>query len=312
MKDRKRNKITIIGAGNVGAVCAMRILESGLSDVVLLDVAEGIAKGKAEDLMDAASLIGHGCKITGTSDYADTKDSDIIVFCAGLARRPGMTREELLNKNASIAKDVTLNFMKFNRQPVVIVVTNPLDIISYVVYKNSGLSGKRVIGMAGCLDSSRMNLISSRFLESPLDGFDAVVMGTHGENMVCLPSMSKAGDMSLAKRAAKDTIDRIIEKTKSRGAEIVSYLGTGSAFFAPSAGVFKMARAVFADSRETVSCSCLLNGEYGVSGIFLGVPAVLGKDGIANIVEIPLSNDEKRLLNAAKNFVSGQIALLNI
>ncbi|MDD5504503.1 MAG: malate dehydrogenase [Candidatus Omnitrophica bacterium] len=312
MESKKRSKITVIGAGNVGAASAMRILEAGLGDIVLLDIAGGIAKGKAEDLMDAASLIGHGCKITGTSDYSQTKDSDIVVVCAGLARKPGMTREELLNKNACIVKDITRNFMKFNHRPVVIVVTNPLDVISYVVYKESGLSGKRVVGMAGCLDSSRMNLISSRFLEAPLDSFDAVVMGTHGETMVCLTGSSKAGKEPLARRAPKDAIDRIVEKTKSRGAEIVSYLGTGSAFFAPSAGVFRMVKAILEDSRETMPCSCLLNGEYGVSGIFLGVPVVLGKEGIMNIVQMSLSDDEKRLLNAASNSISSQIAQLNI
>ena len=312
MKTIKRAKITIIGAGNVGATSAMRILEAGLGDLVLLDIAEGIAMAKAEDLMDAASLIGHGCEITGTSDYKDTKDSDIIIVTAGFARKPGMTREELLHKNASVAKDVVVNFIKFSPNPVVIVVTNPLDIISYVVYKESGLDSKRVFGMAGCLDSSRMNLMASRFLNKPLNKVDSLVLGTHGQTMVPVLSRSKVDNIFLSDAANTDRINSIIEKTKSRGAEIVAYLGTGSAFYAPSAGVFRMVKAILEDTQEIMSCSCMLSGEYGINGIYLGVPAQLGREGIEDIVEIPLDENEKRLLHAASESVRGQIADLKI
>ena len=308
----RRNKITVIGAGNVGATSAMRILESGLGDVVLLDVIEQTARGKAEDLMDAASLIGHRCTITGTSDYKDTKDSDVIVVTAGLARKPGMTREELLHKNAAIARDVTVNFMRFSPSPVVIVVTNPLDIISYAVYKESGLDSKKVFGMAGCLDSSRMNLMASRSLNRPVDGIDSMVLGTHGQTMVPVASRSKVDNILLGDAANKDTISNIIEKTKSRGAEIVAYLGTGSAFYAPSAGVFRMVKAVLEDTQEIMPCSCMLQGEYGIHGIYLGVPAQIGRAGIEDILEIPLDENEKRLLHAASESVRSQIAELKI
>jgi malate dehydrogenase len=308
----KHNKITIIGAGNVGATSAMRILEHGLGDVVLLDIIEGIAKGKAEDLMDAASLINHGCEIKGTSDYNDTQDSDIIVVTAGLARKPGMTREDLLNKNASIIGDITINFMRFNHNPIVIVVTNPLDIMTYLVYRKSGLSNRRVFGMAGCLDSSRMNLMASRFLNRPIEDIDSVVLGTHGETMVPAISKSRIDGNCLSDTADTGAINNIIEKTKSRGAEIVSYLGTGSAFYAPSAGVFRMAKAVLEDTQEIMPCSCMLNGEYGIDGIYLGVPVQLGKSGIEDIIEIPLNDDEKKLLHTASESVRSQIAGLKL
>jgi malate dehydrogenase len=312
MKFAKRKKITIIGAGNVGATSAMRILESGLGDVVLLDVVEGIAKAKAEDLMDAASLIKHACQIKGTSDYRDTKDSNVIIVTAGLARKPGMTREELLHKNASVISDITANLMQFNPNPIVIVVTNPLDIMAYLVYKKSGLNSKMVFGMAGCLDSSRMNLMTSRFLNRPIEGIDSMVLGTHGETMVPAISRSRVDNNFLSDTADAGTINNIIGKTKSRGAEIVSYLGTGSAFYAPSAGVFRMVKAVIEDTREIMPCSCMLNGEYGINGIYLGVPCRLGKEGVEDIVEIPLNDDEKKLLHTASESVRNQIAELKI
>lgn len=305
-------KITIVGAGNVGATSAMRILESGIGDIILVDIAEGIARGKAEDLMDAASLIGHKRRITGTSDYRETKDSDLIIVTAGFARAPGMTREELLDKNVSIVQDVVDNFMKFSKNPVVIVVTNPLDIMTYLAYKKSGLEGKRVLGMAGCLDSSRMNLITAKLLKRAIEGIDSVVLGTHGETMVPLAGHSKVDDILLSNAASQDQLNEIYRATKSRGAEIVSFLGTGSAFFAPSAGVFRMAKAIAEDTKEIFSCSCLLHGEYGIEGIYIGVPVRLGRNGAENIIQLPLSQDEQRLFYAASKSVQGQISELKL
>ena len=311
MTPTERTKITVIGAGNVGATSAMRILESDLGDVVLLDVAEGVAKGKAEDLMDAASLIGHGRRITGTADYEDTRDSDIIVVTAGFARKPGMSREDLLNKNATIIKDVTRKFMEFNKDPVVIVVTNPLDLMTYLTRETSSLDSKKVFGMAGCLDASRMNLMISRQLDKPLAGIASTVLGTHGETMVPAISKSEVSGMPLSDVADKNAIARIVSGTKARGAEIVSYLGTGSAFYAPSAGVFRMVNAVIRDTREIMQCSCMLNGEYGISGVYLGVPVRIGKSGIEEIIELELSGEEKALLEAASTSVRGQIEELS-
>lgn len=305
-------KITVIGAGNVGATAAMRILEAGLGDVVLLDIEEGIAKAKAEDLMDAASLIGHGRGIIGTSSYSDTRDSDIIVITAGFARRPGMTREELLNKNSSVVRSVAKQLKEFSKNPVIIVVTNPLDIMTYLVHKEAMLDSKRVFGMAGCLDSSRMNLMAARVLNKPLRGINSLVLGTHGETMVPVLSRSRVEDLSLTDVADNDEMKAIVDKTKFRGAEIVSYLGTGSAFYAPSAGAFRMVKAVVEDTQEILPCSCFLNGEYGIEGIYLGVPAQLGADGVQDIVELPLGDDEKNLLNLAADSVRNNILKLNL
>jgi len=303
-------KISVIGAGNVGATCAMRILEAGFADITLLDIEESIAKGKAEDLMDAASLIGHGRQIIGTSDYKDTEKSDIVVITAGFARKPGMTREELLSKNSSVVKGVTANLMKFSKNPIIIVVTNPLDIMTYIAYKESGLDSKRVMGMAGCLDSSRMNLMVSRKMKRPLGGIEMLVLGTHGETMVPAASQSEVDGKGLQEILPTDDIKEIVKRTKSRGAEIVSYLGKGSAYYAPSAGVFRMIKSIVDDKNEILPCSCMLNGEYGIDGIYLGVPAKLGKDGITEIVELKLDKGEEELLEASSEAVRTQIQSL--
>jgi malate dehydrogenase len=300
-------KVTIIGAGNVGATCAMRILEAGLADIVLLDVMESIAKGKAEDLMDAASIVGHKRHIIGTSAYSATTLSDIIVITAGFARKPGMSREELLNKNASIVKEVTRNAVEYNKNPIIIVVTNPLDAMTYLAYKESGLDHKRVFGMAGVLDSARMNLMIARATKKKLDEINSLVLGTHGETMVAAISHSKAAKNRLSDLLKQQQIDDIVEKTKSRGAQIISYLGQGSAYYGPSAAVFKMVKAIAEDTKEVLPCSCFLQGEYGIDGIYLGVPARIGKNGIEKIIEAELAAEEKRLLKEAADSVRNQL-----
>ena len=303
-------KISIIGAGNVGATCAMRLLEADIADIVLVDIAENIAKGKAEDLMDAASLIGHGRRIEGTSDYKPTENSDIVVITAGFARKPGMSREELLNKNGSIVTSVARSVIEHSPNPIIIVVTNPLDVMTHAVYKKTGLDGSRVFGMAGALDSSRMNLMVARSLDRRVPGIDALVLGTHGETMAPTVSHSKVDDKPLTDAVDSEEIEKVIQKTKGRGAEIVSYFGTGSAYYAPSAGVFKMVKSIIDDKREIIPCSCLLNGEYGVEGIYLGVPAKLGKNGVEEIVELPLTDEEQALLEKAADSVRNMIQLL--
>ncbi|NQT90894.1 MAG: malate dehydrogenase [Candidatus Omnitrophica bacterium] len=303
-------KVSVIGAGNVGATCAMRLLESGLCDVVLLDILESLAKGKAEDLMDAASLIGHGNSAIGTSDYRDIVSSEIVVVTAGFARKPGMTREELLTKNASIIKDVAKNIAKHADNPIIIVVTNPLDVMTYAVHKESGLDSKRVFGMAGLLDSSRMNLVISRTLQKPLRDADSLVLGTHGETMAPALSQSKISGKPLTDCASQEMLDDIVKKTKSRGAEIVSYLGKGSAFYAPSAGVFRMVRAIIDDTAEILPCSCFMQGEYGIKDVYLGVPAKIGSEGVKEIVELPLTEDERQFLKTASDSVHKQLQLL--
>lgn len=310
MRTEKKPKITVIGAGNVGATSAMRVLESGLGDVVLLDIDGDIAKGKSEDLMDAASLIGHGCTIKGTSNYEDTKKSDVVVITAGLARKPGMTREELFDKNASIIRQVAAHLGRYNDSPIAIVVTNPLDAMTYLFSQESGLPSEKVIGMAGCLDSSRMDLAISRQLGTPIEEINSLVLGTHGETMVPAVSATKVRGDSLDHIAGRDIMDKIIRDTKARGAEIVSYLGTGSAFYAPSAGVFRMIRSVLEDRKEVLPCSVILKGEYAIKDICLGVPVRLGRNGVEEILEISLSAEENALLNAAAASVREQIKRL--
>lgn len=306
-------KITIIGAGNVGATCAMRLLEADLGDIVLLDIVESLAKGKAEDLMDAASLIGHDRFITGTSDYKDTRESNIVIITAGFPRKPGMSREELLSKNASIVKGVAKNVSECSKDSIIIVVTNPLDVMSYLVYKESGFDSKRVIGMAGVLDASRMDLMLARRLNKPVRKIESLVLGTHGETMVPIASHSKVEGANLADILSVQDLGEVVKRTKSRGAEIVSYLGKGSAFYAPSAGVFRMVKAIVRDTHEVLPCSCLLQGEYGIKkGVYLGVPAEIYKSGVKTILELPLSDDEKELLQVASGSVRKQIDSLSL
>jgi malate dehydrogenase len=303
-------KISIIGAGNVGATTAMRLLEADIADIILVDIAENIAKGKAEDLMDAASLIGHGRQIVGTSDYKLTENSDIVVITAGFARKPGMSREELLNKNGAIVTSVARSVIEHSPNPIIIVVTNPLDVMTYAVQKASGLDSSRVLGMAGALDSSRMDLMAARSLNRRVPGIDSLVLGTHGETMAPTTSHSQVDGNPISDTLAPEAIEQVIQKTKARGAEIVSYLGTGSAYYAPSAGVFKMVQSIVEDKGEIIPSSCLLTGQYGVEGIYLGVPARLGKSGIKEIVELPLTGDEQTLLQKAADSVRGMVQLL--
>ncbi len=303
-------KTTVIGAGNVGALTAARLVEKSLCDVVLLDVVEGLAKGKAEDIMDAAGVLEFETEITGSTDFSLMKDSDIVIITAGFARKPGMTREDLLLKNAAIVKGVSENIAKLAPNSIIINVTNPLDAMAYLSYKTSGFKKERVIGMAGLLDSSRMDLAISRALKKPVNNINSVVLGTHGETMAPALSQSKIDGKPAEKILSdKDKAD-IIDKTKNRGAEIVSYLKTGSAFFSPSAAAAKMAEMIINDSKDVVTASCLLTGQYGISDIFLGVPAILGKSGIEKIIELKLTKEEQDTLLKAASSVKEAICMI--
>ena len=305
-------KISIIGAGNVGATCAQRILEADLADIVLVDIADSMAHGKAEDMMDAASLIGHSKTIIGTGDYAATQDSDIAVITAGLARKPGMTREQLLIKNAEIVRHVAENIVRFSKHPIIIVVTNPLDVMTLLVLKTSQLKTSRVFGMAGALDSSRMNLMIARSLGMRVNSAKAVVLGTHGQTMVPAISQSKVDKRMLSEIMDCDSCDKITEKTKQRGAEIVAALGSGSAYYAPSAGVFKMVSAIVNNTHEQIPVSCYLDGEYGIRDVCLGVPVKIGNGGIERILQLDLTTEEQAQLKAAAEAVQIQFQSLKI
>ncbi|MFH0732053.1 MAG: malate dehydrogenase [Candidatus Omnitrophota bacterium] len=306
----KNSKVAVIGAGNVGASVAMRLLEAGSCDVALIDVIDGIAKGKAEDLMDAASVISHSGEIIGSTDFELMEGASIVVITAGFPRKPGMTREELLSKNASIVSDVTEKIAKYSPKSVIINVTNPLDAMTFTAYNVSKFKAQNVFGMAGLLDSSRMNLIISRHIKKPLKEIDSMVLGTHGETMVCALSQSKVSGKPLTQVLSAEQQKQVVEKTKARGAEIVSYLKTGSAFYGPSACAAEMVNAVLKDKKEIICASCLLQGEYGISNVYLGVPAVIGKNGIEKIVELELTREELSDLRKAAESVKISIEQL--
>jgi len=289
-------KISVIGAGNVGALSAMRIAQYGMADVMLVDIAKGIAKGKALDLEDARFILKINYNVNGSEDINDIKDSDIVVITAGLARKPGMTREELLAKNAHILKEVCLNIKTEAPHAVVVVVTNPLDLMTYLALKVTGFPRKRVLGMGVSLDASRFaNLISKELNLQPTD-IEAVVIGAHGEGMLPLAKHTKIKGVSLDEFLTKEKVSSLVKKTVGRGAEIVSFLGSGSAFFAPSAAVAEVVRAIAKDEKKILGASAYLSGEYGIRDICIGVPCRLGKDGIEDIVELDLSDSEKNEL----------------
>jgi malate dehydrogenase len=305
-------KITIVGAGQVGATLAQRVLENDLGDVVLVDVVEGVPQGKALDLAQAAPVTGHDRKIIGTNQYQETKNSDVVVITAGLARKPGMTREDLLGMNAKIVRDVVENIMKFSLSPIMIVVTNPLDIMTYLAYKASGLPAQRVIGMAGVLDSSRMAVFIAQALGVSVSTIQAMVLGSHGETMVPLPRFTTISGIPLPELMKPDQIEKIVQRTRDGGAEIVAHLKTGSAFYAPSAAVLQMVAAIVHDKKTVLPVSAFVQGEYGLRDLFIGVPAKLGGNGVEQIVELSLNQAEKEALHRSAKAIKEGIASLRL
>lgn len=286
-------KVSIIGAGAVGATLAHRVLESGLADVVLLDIYKNIACGKALDLLDAAPIIGHENQIIGTDNYSDLRDSQIVVITAGLPRKPGMSRDELVSKNAAIVKDVAENVKKNAPSSIVIVVTNPLDSMTYLAYKLLNVAKGKVMGMAGILDGSRFVHLISQELKIPRSSIETYMLGSHGDTMVPLVSKTRVSGKPITEVISKARLEEIIKRTCDRGAEIVGLLGSGSAFYSPSAAVFKMINAILRDTKETLVASAYLEGEYGFNDICIGVPCKIGKSGIEKVITLELSADEK-------------------
>ena len=294
-------KVSIIGAGAVGATLAQRVLESGIADVVLLDIIKNMAVGKALDLLDASPVVGHERTIVGTDDYKDITSSDIVVITAGLARKPGMTREDLIAKNARIVKDVSENIKRYAPDSIVIVVTNPLDTMTFLASKATGFKRGKVFGMAGVLDASRFVYLIASELKVPRSSVQAYMLGSHGDTMVPVLSKTTVSGVPVSKVIHKERLDAIIKRTCDRGAEIVSLFGTGSAYYSPSAAVFRMISAVLKDSKEMLVASAYLKGEYGLNDIAIGVPCKIGKGGIEEIVELELSEEEKAaFLKSAK------------
>ncbi len=308
-----RNKITVIGSGNVGASTAQRIMEKYLGDVVLLDIMEGIPNGKALDILEAAPLSGSDVNVAGTNNYDDTTGSDIIVITAGLARKPGMSRRDLLEKNAKIVKDVTAEVVKRSPDAILIVVTNPMDLMTYVAYSFSGFPKHRVIGMGGVLDSARFRCFISSELNVSVDNIHAFVLGGHGDLMVPLARYSTVAGIPITEMLSKAQIDKMVERTKFGGGEIVELLKTGSAYVAPAASIVEMVEAILLDRKKIMPCAAYLDGEYGTKGIFVGVPVKLGRTGIEEIIEIKFEDEEKEaFLKSADRIRSGVEELIEI
>ena len=306
------SKVSIIGAGNVGATCAQRIAEHDLADVVLVDKFKNLAEGKALDLSQASSLEKHSHKIIGTDDFSLIKASDIVVITAGLPRMPGETRAQLMEKNAAIVKDAAIRVKEFAPGCVVIVVTNPLDSMSYLTYKLTGFDRKKVLGMAGILDTARFKYFVSQKTGVSQKDIQAIVLGGHADTMVPLPRLCEVSGRPLEKFLTKAEIDEVIESTKNGGAQIVLLLKMGSAFYAPASSVKCMVEAILKDAKAVLPVSVYLQGEYGLSGIFCGVPVILGKSGMEKVVEFELMPDERRALNASADKIEQELGLLKI
>lgn len=286
-------KISIIGAGNVGSLTALRIAQEELGEIILVDVVKGLAEGKAFDLQDCRYLVRSNYEIQGTDDIANIKGSDIVVITAGLPRKPGMTREDLLNKNAEILKSVCVKITALSADAIVIVVTNPLDVMAYFVLKTTGFKPHKVFGMGVTLDGARFANIISKSLKVKNTDVKPTVIGSHGETMLPLARFTYVKAQRLTEAVEDKKVNELIERTKKRGQEIISLLGSGSAYFAPSAAIAELVRAIVKDEKSVLGVSAYLNGEYGVKDICIGVPCVLGKNGIEQIVELELNNEEK-------------------
>lgn len=288
-----RRKVAIAGAGNVGATLAQRIAEKDIADVVLVDVVEGVPQGKALDLMQSGPILGYDTHLIGTNGYEETAGSDIIVITAGLARKPGMSRDDLLFANADIVKKVAHETSRRSPDAVMIIVTNPMDVMAFVAMKESGFPRERVFGMGGVLDSARFRTFISMELGVSVENTQAFVLGGHGDTMVPMPRYSTVAGIPITELMDRSAIERIVERTRNGGAEIVSLLKTGSAYYAPAAATLEMVEAVLLDKKKILPCSVYLEGEYGVKGVFAGVPVKLGAKGIEKVVEIKLTPEEE-------------------
>jgi malate dehydrogenase len=305
-------KVAVFGAGNVGAETARRIVEKKLANVVLVDIVEGVPQGKALDILQSGSVEGFDNRIVGTNNPADIKGAEVVVVTAGLARKPGMSRDDLLKLNADIIKGIAQNIKIFAPDAIVIMVTNPLDVMTYLAWKVTGFPKNRVFGMAGLLDTARMVTFISTALNVPQSKIKAMVLGGHGDLMVPVISQTKVNGKNLDKLMPKENIDALVQRTASGGAEIVNLLKTGSAYYAPSASAVAMVESVLKNQCKTIASAVILDGEYGLKDVSIGVPAKIGKNGIEKIVEIKLTDTESMLLLKSANSVKENLAKLQI
>jgi malate dehydrogenase len=296
-------KVTVIGAGNVGATAAQRLAEKQLCDVVLVDIIEGVPQGKSLDLTEAAAIEKHDSHLTGTNGYDETADSNIIIITAGIPRKPGMSRDDLISTNAGIMKNVTQEVASRSPEATIIVVSNPLDAMCHVAYDTCGFPKQRVIGMAGVLDSARFRAFISMELNVSVENTHAFVLGGHGDTMVPLPRYSTVAGIPITELLAKDRIDALVERTRNGGAEIVALLKTGSAYYAPASAAVEMAESILKDKKKILPCAAYLQGEYGIQDLFIGVPVKLGAAGIEEIIEITLTEEEQQALQKSAEAV---------
>ena len=303
-------KVSVIGAGNVGATVAQRLAEKELCDVALIDIVEGVPQGKALDLSEAAPIEKHDAHLTGSNTYEASAGSDIIIITAGIPRKPGMSRDDLISTNAGIVKTVTQQAAELSPKAILIIVSNPLDAMCQVAYEASGFPRNRVMGMAGVLDSARFRAFIAMELNVSVENIHAFVLGGHGDTMVLLPRYSTVAGIPIIELLSKERIDALIDRTRKGGAEIVGLLKTGSAFYAPASAVVEMAESILKDKKKILPCAAYLEGEYGIRDLFIGVPVKLGKNGIEEIVQISLTDDEKEALRKSADAVAELKALL--
>ena len=307
-----KKKTTVVGAGFVGATTAQRIVDAELSDVVMIDILDGVPQGRGLDMLESCPVSGSDAHIIGTNEYRDTAGSDVVVITAGLPRKPGMSRDDLLMKNYNIVKEVTENVVKHSPNAILIVVSNPLDAMVQTAFKVSGFPKNRVIGMAGVLDSARMRTFIAMELKVSVENVHAFVLGGHGDDMVPLSRYSTVCGVPITELLSQEVIDRILDRTRKGGGEIVSLLKTGSAYYAPSAAIVEMVEAIYKDKRKILPCAAYLEGEYGIQGLYVGVPVKLGAKGVEQIIEIHLSNEERAQLQKSAASVQELVRIIGV
>jgi malate dehydrogenase len=307
-----RRKVSIIGAGNVGASAAERIALRRLADVVLVDIVEGLPQGKSLDLNEAGPVDGYDVRLTGTNGYEETRDSDVVVITSGLPRKPGMSRDDLLQKNFEIVKSVTQEVARRSPRAILIVVSNPLDAMAWTALKVSGFPRERVLGMAGVLDSARMRFFIADALGVSVENTHAFVLGGHGDSMVPLPRYSTVSGIPITELLPKDKIDAIVQRTRDGGIEVVNLLKSGSAYYAPASSIVQMVQAILLDEHKILPCAIYLNGEYGYKDLFMGVPARLGAQGLEKVIEIKLTAEEKSALDRSAESVRELVSKLKV
>jgi malate dehydrogenase len=307
-----RKKITVIGAGHVGETTAHLLALKELGDVVITDIVESMPQGKGLDLLEAGPVSGYNSFIKGTNSYEDMKGSDIVIITAGVPRKPGMSRDDLLNINMGIIKDVVVNVKKYCKNAILIVITNPLDAMTYAAWKLSGFPKNRVFGMAGVLDQARFSAFISMELNVSIENITAMVLGGHGDDMVPLPRYTTVAGVPITDLMSKEQIDKLVDRTRKGGGEIVALLKTGSAYYAPAASAVEMVDAILKDKKKILPCCTLLEGEYGVNGLYVGVPAKIGAKGIEEVIQLKLTEDEKKMLDKSVGAVKTLVDIMKL